>query len=160
CQRGTMMRWGARPCDGISTPAKCAACALQHRGMARPLARAVGAIPPSLGRLARRVPGPIRTALSMSDLIASNAAMQREVLAPVDRFVVLTDWALRAASANGGSGDRLALVRLGLSQSDVRPKPAPAVRPTTPPITVGYLGRFDRIKGAHDLARAVASLPP
>jgi len=159
CQRGTMMRWGSELCDGISAPAKCAACALQDRGLGRPLARALGAIPPALGRVAHALSGRLGTALSMSDLITRNAATQREMLATVDRFVVLTDWALRAACANGGPRDRIALNRLGRSHEVVRPKANPDERPTTPPITVGYLGRFDRIKGAHDLARAVASLP-
>lgn len=159
CQRGTMMRWGAELCDGVSTPAKCAACALQSRGLGRPLARAFGAIPPALGRIARSLSGRLGTALSMSDLISRNAVMQREMLATVDRFVVLTDWALRAACANGAPRDMLALNRLGLGQETVRPKPAPEEQPTVPPITVGYLGRFDRIKGGHDLGRAVASLP-
>ena len=154
-----MMRWGAELCDGVSTPAKCAACALQSRGLGRPLARAFGAIPPALGRVARSLSGRLGTALSMSDLISRNAAMQREMLATVDRFVVLTDWALRAACANGAPRDRLALNRLGLGQETVRPKPGPEEQPTVPPITVGYLGRFDRIKGGHDLGRAVASLP-
>lgn len=39
-------------------------------------------------------------------------------------------------------------------------KPGPEDRPTTPPVAVGYLGRFDPIKGVYDLARAVTSLPP
>ena len=34
CQRGTMMRWGSKLCDGLVRPAKCAACQLQHRGAA------------------------------------------------------------------------------------------------------------------------------
>ena len=38
CQRGTMMRWGSKLCDGIVRPAKCAACQLQHRGVGVPFA--------------------------------------------------------------------------------------------------------------------------
>ncbi len=57
CQRGTMMRWGERLCDGLCRPAKCAACALQHRGMPMPLAVAVGSVPPRIARGARRLPG-------------------------------------------------------------------------------------------------------
>jgi glycosyltransferase involved in cell wall biosynthesis len=33
CQRGTMMRWGSKLCDGLVRPAKCAACELEHRGV-------------------------------------------------------------------------------------------------------------------------------
>jgi glycosyltransferase involved in cell wall biosynthesis len=159
CQRGTMMRWGERLCDGLCRPAKCAACALQARGVSKPLAGVLAAIPPAIARRARWFPGRLATALSMTDLIARNQAMQREMLAAVDRFVLLTEWALGAAVANGAPRDKLSLNRLGLSQGKVVAKPGPDERPTGRPITIGYLGRFDAIKGVHDLARAAASLP-
>jgi glycosyltransferase involved in cell wall biosynthesis len=159
CQRGTMMRWGESLCDGVSEPAKCAACDLQHRGLPRPLARAVGAIPPALGRLARSAPGRFATALSMSDLIARNRAAQQELLALVDRFVVLTRWALDAVAANGAPAAKLACNPLGLAQSAIARKPGPRERPTRAPLRVGYLGRFESLKGPADLARAIASLP-
>jgi glycosyltransferase involved in cell wall biosynthesis len=159
CQRGTMMRWGEFLCDGVSLPAKCAACDLQHRGLPRPLARAMGAIPPGLGRLARSVPGRWATALSMSDLIVRNRAMQQELLALADRFVVLTRWALDAVAANGAPAAKLACNPLGLGQSAIRRKPGPGERPTAAPVRVGYLGRFESLKGVADLARAAASLP-
>ncbi len=159
CQRGTMMRWGRRLCDGLCRPVKCASCVLEHRGLPRPLARVVGAIPPVFGRATRVLPGRLATALAMTDFICRNQAMQAEMLATVDRFVLLTAWALEAAAANGAPRRKLELNRLGLSQPKVTPKPGPQQRPTICPITVGYLGRFDAIKGVHDLARAVVALP-
>ena len=159
CQRGTMMRWGKRLCDGLCRPAKCAACALQAGGLGRPLAGILAAIPPAVSRAARQLPGPLGTALSMSDLIARNQVMQREMLATVDRFVLLTEWALEAATANGAPREKLTLNRLGFSQGKVEAKPGPDEQPTEREITIGYLGRYDAIKGVHDLARAAASLP-
>ncbi len=160
CQRGTMMRWGQHLCDGVCEPAKCAACELQRRGLTRSLARIVGAIPPALGRAARGLPGKVGTALAMGDLIARNQGMQREMLATVDAFVLLTRWALEAVVANGAPRSKLVLNCLGQSQEKVTRKPDTEDRPTAPPVTVGYLGRFDIIKGVYDLARAVTSLPP
>jgi len=160
CQRGTMMRWGERLCDGLCRPAKCAACALQHRGMPMPLAVAVGSVPPRIARGARRLPGRLGSALSMSDVIAQNQLRQTEMLDTVDRFVLLTAWALETAVANGAPRAKLALNRLGLSQSKIMPKPGPDEAPTGSPVTVGYLGRFEALKGVHDLARAASSLPP
>ncbi|HTY76879.1 MAG TPA: glycosyltransferase [Candidatus Bathyarchaeia archaeon] len=160
CQRGTMMQWGRWPCDGVCRPARCAACALEARGVPRPVASVLGAVPPGLGRGARRLPGRLGTALGMSDLIARNQRMQAEMLATVDRFVLLTGGALEAVAANGAPRAKLALNRLGLSHGKVVAKPGPDERPTGCPITVGYLGRYDAIKGVHDLARAAASLPP
>lgn len=159
CQRGTLMLWGTEPCDGLCRPARCAACDLQGRGLPRALARAVGALPPRAGRRLGGLPGPAGTALGMSDLIARNRARQRQVLADLDRFVVLTGWALEAVAANGFPREKLALNRLGHTHGEVRRKPGPDERPTTPPVTVGYLGRFDPIKGVYDLVAAVAGLP-
>jgi glycosyltransferase involved in cell wall biosynthesis len=159
CQRGTMMRWGQNLCDGVCEPAKCAACELQRRGLTRSLARIVGAIPPALGRAARELPGQVGTALAMGDLIARNQGMQREMLATVDEFVLLTRWALEAVVANGAPRSKLVLNSLGQSQEKVMRKPDPGDRPTASPIRVGYLGRFDPIKGIYDLARAVRNRP-
>jgi len=159
CQRGTMMRWGTEACDGVCRPAKCAACALAARGIPQPVAAALGALPPGLARGARRLRGRLGTALGMSDLIARNQRMQAAMLATVDRFVLLTSWALEAVAANGAPRERLALNRLGLSQGKVVAKPGPDEQPTERPITVGYLGRYDAVKGVRDLARAAASLP-
>jgi glycosyltransferase involved in cell wall biosynthesis len=159
CQRGTMMRWGASLCDGVAAPDKCAACALHARGVPRPLARIVGAVPARAGRLARRLPGRAATALAMTDLIARNLVRQHELLRRVDAFVVLTEWARRAVIANGAPADKVVLNRLGVAHDGVARKPGPDAMPTRSPIAVGYLGRFDPIKGVCDLARAVASLP-
>jgi glycosyltransferase involved in cell wall biosynthesis len=159
CQRGSMMRYGVEPCDGVAEPRKCAACELQHRGVPKTAARALGAIPPQVARLARDLPGRVGTALSMPDLIVRNQARQREMLAAADAFVVLTGWAKGALEANGVPRGRLRLNRLGMSQDKATAKPGPGERPTVQPVTVGYLGRFDALKGVHDLARAVTSLP-
>lgn len=159
CQRGTLMQWGAEPCDGLCRPARCAACDLQHRGLPRPLARALGALPPGLSRRLGEIPGAAGTALGMSALIERNRARQLEVLGDLDRFVVLTGWALEAVAANGLPREKLALNRLGHGHGEIRPKPGPDERPTRLPVRVGYLGRFDPIKGVHDLVAAVASLP-
>ena len=159
CQRGTMMRWGEQLCDGVAQPGKCGACALQHRGLPRPVAKALGAIPSGVSRTVGWLPGKLGTALGMSDLIVRNQARQRAMLSSVDKFVLLTEWALEAVAANGGDRDKLVLNRLGLSQLERALKPGPEQRPTKSPITVGYLGRFEALKGVHDLARAVVSLP-
>jgi len=159
CQRGTMMRMGQRLCDGLCRSAKCAACSLQHRGMPIPLAAALGAVPPVLAHAARRLPGRLGTALSMVDVIEGNQARQAEMIHTVDRFVLLTAWALETAVANGAPRAKLALNRLGLSQSKIVPKPGPDEAPTSSPVTVGYLGRFEALKGVHDLARAARTLP-
>jgi len=157
CQRGDLMRDGRAPCDGMVERAGCAACALQQRGLPPSLARLAAALPPSLSRAARRLPGRAGTALSMSDLIARNLERQRELLGLVDRLVLLTQAALEIAVANGAPREKLALNRLGVRAAFAVEKPA---RDPAAPVHVGYLGRFDRVKGAAVLADAVARLPP
>ncbi len=159
CQRGTLMRWGTQLCDGVCTLGKCAACELQHRGLPKPLARAAAGVPTAFGRIAGRVPGKLGTALAMRSLIRRNQALQQELLATVDRLVLLTQRALDTVARNGAPADKLSLNRLGVSQAVLKKKPGPEAQPTAQPIVVGYLGRFDPIKGVHDLARAAGSLP-
>jgi glycosyltransferase involved in cell wall biosynthesis len=161
CQRGTMMRWGTRVCDARVTPAKCAACALQHRGVPRPLADAFALVPPVIGRVGRHLPGKLGTVVSMTDLVARNTRRQRDMLSRVHRFVVLSQWARDAVIANGAPPDRVAVNRLGArcgasASADWRA----AAKPPRTPITIAYVGRFDRIKGVLDFARAAASLAP
>jgi len=155
CQRGTMMRWGATLCDGLVSPAKCAACQLQHRGVARPFAMAAALLPAPVGRVGRNIPGGLGTIVGMTDLISFNQAAQQEMLDLVDRFVVLSDWARSVLIANGAPSAKLALNRLGVRFPSC-PKPP---RRSGSPLTVAYIGRFDPIKGVTDFARAISMVP-
>ena len=155
CQRGTMMRWGTTLCDGTVRPTKCAACQLQHRGVARPLALAAGMLPPAIGAIGRRVPGPVGTTIGMTNLIAHNQSAQREMLDLVDRFVVLSEWARKVLIANGAPPEKIALNRLGVRF----PLTPVRARQAHSPITVAYIGRFDPIKGVTDFARAISMIP-
>jgi glycosyltransferase involved in cell wall biosynthesis len=161
CHRGTMMRWGRERCDGVAAPAKCAACELQHRRMPRPAADVLGLVPPSVGRMLRQLPGSAGAALGMSSSIARSLELQRDVLAQVDRFVVLNEWARQVVTANDGAGAPILLNRIGTRASAAdaeRRRAMPRTRHAH--VTVGYVGRLDRIKGVHDLARAVRRLGP
>lgn len=159
CMRGTLMQWGAEPCDGVSLPAKCAACALDARGVPRALARALSSVPAELARLAARVPGPIGTAIGMSDIVRNNMTRERELLATADRFVVLTEGARQILRANDLGNGNVVVNRLGagLPAEERRGQPA---RESGRAISIGYVGRFDVIKGVEVLARAVALLEP
>ncbi len=155
CQRGTMMRWGTDLCDGIAQPMKCAACQLQHRGVARPIAMGAALIPPSIGAAGRRIPGRLGTLVGMTNLITYNKSAQREMLGIVDRFVVLTDWARDVLIANGAPRHKIALNRLGVRF----PVTSATGRRSVAPVTVAYIGRFDPIKGIADFARAISMVP-
>jgi glycosyltransferase involved in cell wall biosynthesis len=108
----------------------------------------------------------------MPDFILRTQQQQREVFRLVDEFIVLTQWARDVVLANhapagtpnaddgcGERGGRVALNRLGYGQRGVKRKTGPLERPTALPVRIGYVGRFEAIKGVHDLAKAVTALP-
>jgi glycosyltransferase involved in cell wall biosynthesis len=157
CQRGSMMRWGSEPCDGRVTPVKCSACVLQERGVPPGVSALLAHLPPAAALRLERLPGRLGTALGLPALITGNRRRQRQMLATADVFVVLTDWARRAVLADTPADTSLAPVvvnRLG-----VRTPPRRMPRGFGTPIRVAYVGRFDEVKGIHDLARAVRALP-
>jgi glycosyltransferase involved in cell wall biosynthesis len=100
--------------------------------------------------------GRLATLFGMPAFIEGNIALQRRMLDAVDAFVVLTKQAARIVALNGVPPGKLFVNPLGVSHSKLAQKP---IRPTSLPITVGYLGRFDEIKGVFDLANAIALLP-
>jgi glycosyltransferase involved in cell wall biosynthesis len=150
CQRGTMMRWGKELCDGLAEPAKCASCDLQHRGLPRPVAQIVGALPISISRVASSLPG-----IGIAALIERNVERERRLFDRADAVVVLTEWARMAVEANVGVSEKLHLNRLGVASARFQ---RAASRETTPPLILGYLGRPDPIKGVWVLAEAVSML--
>jgi len=159
CQRGTLMRFGETPCDGLTLPHRCSACELHHRGLPKPAARLLSRTPNRLAQRMHESSGKLATMLGMPAFIEANLVLQRRMLSAVDAFVVLTQQAARIVALNGCPPDKLHVNRLGVSHSNIERKPGPDSKPTGTPITVGYLGRYDEIKGVLDLAQAVALLP-
>lgn len=157
CQRGTLMRWGSTPCHGRATPGLCAACALNAAGMPRPAADLLGLMPPLVGGALGRLPGKVGTALGMRRFIANNLLEQRECLRLLDGFIVLTEGARQMVVSQAGGHGRVSLNRLGV-RGPIAAAKATSPRPADRPLIAAYVGRFDPIKGVHDLARAVRSL--
>jgi glycosyltransferase involved in cell wall biosynthesis len=159
CRTGELMEGGKHPCDGIVWPAKCAACSLMHVGLPPLTSRIAGAIPPRLGTMLRVLPGKVGTVLGMSALVVEYQKMQRELFEIVERFVVLNETAYRMLVADGSPAHKLTINRLGLSQTGVKRKPGPDVRPTKKPVHFGYVGRLHSAKGLVQMARAVLAIP-
>ncbi|HEX7140740.1 MAG TPA: glycosyltransferase [Vicinamibacterales bacterium] len=159
CRTGELMQWGRTPCDGIVLAHKCAACNLTRLGMPQPAAWVAGAVPVGLGRALRQVPGRLGTTLGMSASVMEYAAMQDELFALVDRFVVLNDTARRMLVANGSPPEKLIVNRLGVSHAPTQAKPGPDQQPTTTPVRLGYVGRLHSSKGLIELVRAARAIP-
>ena len=161
CQRGTLMLQGRTLCDGIVDVQRCAACSLEHRGAPAPIAAALSYVPPPTGAVIGRMPGPAGTALGMTDLIVRNMGRQRATLAAVDAFVVLTQRAAGMMVANGSPPAKIVVNRLGIAEHGGAPATtATSVNRTgRGAVRVGYVGRFEDVKGVADLAEAIRRVP-
>ncbi len=155
CVSGGMMLDGRRPCDGRVEAYRCGKCwAHTSRNVPRPLAgaatclsRAADSLLGHDSRLAR---------------IVQVTDRQRERLEILDRcsdrIVVVCQWLHDALRLNGIAEDKLVLCRQG---TDLQPPEGlpPPPRRSHEPFRVGFLGRYDPLKGLEILIRAVLMLP-
>lgn len=158
CERGTMLREGRTLCDGVAEPAKCSACVLAGSG--RAVAGAVSALPVGASQAALAVlPGRAATLAGMPALIAENLERQRALFDAIEAMVVLTAWGRDALIANGAPSAKVHVNRLGCVVPAGGRKASVGERPTGTPVTVGYVGRLDHVKGIDVLARALGLVP-
>jgi glycosyltransferase involved in cell wall biosynthesis len=123
------------------------------------LACVVAAVPAALGARLRTVPGALGTALGSTSYIAHRLELQHRLFSFVHALVVLTEWARRVVLDNGAPAEKVVVNRLGIETGPAAAKPGPLMQPARPPIRVGYLGRFDPIKGVDDLIAAMSDVP-
>jgi glycosyltransferase involved in cell wall biosynthesis len=95
----------------------------------------------------------------MTDLIVRNLGRQRAMLAAVDAFVVLTERAAGMLIANGSPPAKIVVNRLGIPDHDGAPVAERGNGSQRGPVRVGYVGRFEDVKGVADLAAAIQRLP-
>lgn len=158
CHRGTMLHNGGAPCDGKMRLGRCTECTLQLRGLPVTAGRLLGCVP---GRLRERaaavLPRRTATALRMPSILEGWFRDRGRLLALPARVVAVCRWLLDALRLNGVPDDRLVLSR----QATDLPASLPPRRTRGPgePLRLGYLGRFDPVKGVDVLVRAVAGLP-
>ena len=158
CQRGTLLEFGMHACSGVRTTRECTACMLQMHGAPRPLAATLARLPAMRVTDTATRPAALMQA---GGVIALNRDRQTRLFGALDASVALTDWAAAALLANGADPSRVHVNRLGVRLPPDVLHGARGARGTRGgPLRVGYLGRFDPIKGIHVLARAAADIPP
>lgn len=157
CQRGTLMRLGKIPCDGLTEIVKCSVCELQHRGMPRAAAEVVARQPVAVSRTLGAPNTSIATALGMPDLIDRNRTYQRQLIDLVHSFVVLTRSAQTIVLRNGAPQSKVFVNPLGVSNALRERVSVP--RETGKPLRLGYVGRYDLVKGVIELAEALHAIP-
>lgn len=160
CNRGTLMRWGTQPCDGVLRPALCAACHLHSLGIPKPLALGITALSAVTRHLGRWLPPSARWQVPARALPIARArhAVTRQWFAGMDRIVALNAWTERMLQLNGVTPGQLRKVRHGLTQ--VPPAASSqAARAPGDPLRLVFLGRLDPIKGIDVLLNALALAP-
>ena len=168
CQRGTMMRWGTEPCDGLMDAHRCSTCTLHgllqrgsqpgkvvngvHRFLSAVFSTAGFYLPSSIcGRS-----GPFATPLRMRTLVASRHAASQALFSEVKHIVAVCDWVKQVLLRNNVPEEKITLCRQG-TQTKAEIAKAEIARAET--LKVIFLGRLDATKGVHILIQAIRSLP-
>src|SRR5262249_33667981 len=73
--------------------------------------------------------------------------------------VVWNETGRRMLVSNGLPAEKVVLNRLGVSHSNLAPKPPAAVQPAVAPVHFGYVGRLHPTKGLVELICAVRAIP-
>lgn len=154
CARGTFMRFGSVPCSGDLERQPCTACRLEARG-----------VPIALGRLIARLPRSMGTHLDtpLLPMAARNIFTARlkdegrrtwfnQVVRHSDRIVAQSTWLADALTNNGVPVEKIVLCRQGVDVGRIVRAAGPR---TDGPLRVGFVGRFDAVKGLHVLIDAL-----
>lgn len=159
CMRGTLMLCGRDVCDGVIEKKRCGACWAMSRGMPAWGAQGVARLPMAVSRMARAILPPSRatTALTTPIVVQDHIAHVQEMAHLSDRIVAVSQWLYEVLAANRIPQNKLSVSRHGLTAA---PSQRSVSAHTSGSLRVGFLGRWDAVKGVHILVDAVRRLPP
>jgi glycosyltransferase involved in cell wall biosynthesis len=159
CGRGTMMLFGATPCDGAIEAHRCTACVIEGQGAPKLVARLCAQAPKSVGALSRVVGGAkLGTAVRIIDLLRGSRDRFDRFITRVDHVVAVCEWVYRVLRQNGVPEWKMTLSRQGISNGQEFFSNH-SIRVPGDPLMIGYFGRVDRTKGVDLLVNALAKLP-
>jgi len=157
CLRGTMMLDGVRACDGRIEVERCTEGWGSSRGIPKPIARWQGRHPAPSSGAARFVSGSrLETALLTPALVERRASELLEIAHGADIVVAVSRWLYDALASNGIPREKLVFCAQGIARPHPRPQPASR---HDGPFRVGFLGRWDPVKGIDVLVAAFKRLP-
>ena len=178
CQRGTMMRWGTAPCNGLMNLHDCSRCTLEglinrksevgglRSHVGKISAQVMGSLPPEIGRLLGKcgLRADAITGLRMTELVRLHHSTTRAMLAEVDHVVAVCDWVRQVLLRNGVPEAKMTLSRQGVTLAPTsrvwKTQIAKAESPTESfVLKIGFFGRLDPTKGIHILLLAIRSIP-
>ncbi len=153
CGRGTLMRWGSVPCDGMMTPLRCAACTLHGLGVSKPMSCVLAVASPAAQALSVRVP------FRIWPLMQRRTSAVLQWLGGMTRVVALCQWGREVMLRNGVPGERLNVVRHGLAGGERHGESETRRRGEGETLRVAFFGRLDRTKGLQVLVEALRLMP-
>ena len=159
CQRGTLMLWGARMCDGVLDVGRCTSCSMQSRGMPRWATGVLNGMPSGLAKAVDKSgrSGGLWTALRMPELVRRQQEAFHSLMREVDVIITLSEWSRTVLIRNGIPESKVARVQHWLpSAPDAQ---GSLLDVASVPLKVAFLGRAVRIKGADTLIRAMLKIP-
>jgi glycosyltransferase involved in cell wall biosynthesis len=158
CLRGTMMLHGKSPCDGRVERVRCGVCWGTSRGIPRPMAEIASRLPLALSKRAEKSDRRLSSALATPALVGLHLDQLAEVSTLADRIIAISQWLYDALLINGVPKEKLVLCQTGgpaRSTNEIPHRTAPNGH-----LRLGFLGRWDKLKGIDLLVQAVRNLPP
>jgi glycosyltransferase involved in cell wall biosynthesis len=166
CQRGTMLRWGDKECDGLMEPMRCTECSLQGKGLNKTLSQSLARIPVGLSSTIGKWAGKSKlgTALRTRELVSKRHSSVKEFLGKMDHIIAVCQWVFDALVINGIPTEKITLCRQELTQdslqeTDERTITEEFVSDRSKATKLVFLGRLDPTKGVDLLIRALQLIP-
>ncbi len=159
CVAGTARLWGVSPCDGRINEQRCVACLFKRRGvplwwLAWLCSRLPQALIDKLGL--NLLKGKLGTLFSMKKIFLQRYEREKVLLSLFERIVIVSKWLYNVVKINEVPEERLYYCRHGLTSVMPVRRNANKDHDT---VKVGFVGRFNHVKGIHILIKAVKGLP-
>jgi glycosyltransferase involved in cell wall biosynthesis len=162
CLRGTMLLNGQEVCDGRIERSRCSTCWGSSRGIPAWASAVLAGMPTPLCKVTESsLPGSrLATAIATPALVNDHQHRLLEMATLADRIVAVCQWLYDALAINGIPQEKLVLCRQGVTASyPSTPLSLENSKERTDPLRVGFLGRWDKVKGIEVLLEAVRRLP-
>ncbi len=159
CVGGTSMRWGEIPCDGSINAIRCTSCWVKKCGMPWFIAWVLARVPLWASSFARHVENKIGTAFSIHRLFLEREKQIQSIFRFSDHIIAVSKWLYYALHLNGVPHEKITLCRHGLPSEFIPGFLEKPQRRVPDVLRLGFLGRFNSVKGLHVLVKAVRGLP-
>jgi glycosyltransferase involved in cell wall biosynthesis len=162
CLRGTMLFNGQGTCDGRIDQIRCGTCWGTVRGIPKTIAALLSKTPLTLSAIAESSfrNKRLATAFATPTLVTMHQNRLLEIANLADRVIAVCQWLYDALLINGVPKHKLVLCRQGLSTqtASIGLTHQPRLKDNAT-LRIGFLGRWDRVKGLHILVEAIRNLP-